>query len=654
MEKIKQRIDELVKEINKHSYNYYCLDNPTISDKEWDKLYYELIDLENQTGYIRDDSPTKKVGGDVLDGFEKIEHEYPLYSLSKAQSVEEIEEWIIRNKRLYNFEECYSVEYKFDGLSISLLYDNGKLVQAGTRGNGIVGEDVTEQVKTIRSVPLTISDKRHIIIQGEVVMKRSELEKYNRTAEEKLKNPRNAAAGGLRNLDPKVTASRRLDFFAYNIANPVELGIKTQKEINEFLKSQKFLVEKYFVVANSIDEIKKQIDLVDKARSNFDFDTDGLVIKINNLKDRSELGFTAKFPRGMVAYKFEAEEVTTILENVTWQVGRTGKITPVAELEPTELAGATIKRATLNSIDDIRRKKVKIGSRVLIRRSNEVIPEVLGVFEVHDTDSEILPPVKCPGCNHETQFEGVHLFCKNHKGCKKQILERLTHFASRNAMNIESLSRKTIEWLMNNFCVSSYSDLYTFDYSKLVGMPGFGEKKVQNIVTNLELSKKVKLANFIFALGIDSVGIKLAKVLSKKYKTLENIISASFDDLIEIDDVAEITATDIRNYFEDDYYSAEIKNLINLGIFVEEENNKVMNTHSYFNGGKFVLTGTLESMTRPEASKIIESLGGEMMSGVSKSTTAVIVGASPGSKYVKARSLGVKIIDEQEFLKLIK
>ena len=649
---LKDKIDALVDEINKHSYNYYSLDNPTISDKEWDALYSKLLELEKQTEYVRNDSPSNKVGGDVLDGFEKVKHEFNLFSLDKAQTFAEIVEWNTRNKKIHNFDETYSVEYKFDGLSISLVYDDGSLIQAATRGNGSIGEDVTAQVKTIRTVPLSISDKSHVVVQGEVVMKRSELEKYNETAPEKLKNPRNAAAGGLRNLDPKVTASRHLDFFAYNIANPSEIGIKTQKEINDFLKKNGFLVEKFFELVTNIDDIQKIIDMVDEKRKNFDFDIDGLVIKINNIADRTELGFTAKFPRGMLAFKFEAEEVTTILKKITWQVGRTGKLTPVAELEPVELAGATIKRATLNNFDDIKRKGVKEGARVLIRRSNEVIPEVLGTVEYHETDKQVEFPRNCPVCGAETLFDGVHLFCPNHRGCKKQAIERLTHFASRNAMNIGSLSRKTIEWLMENFDIKSFSDLYTFDYSRLVGLPGFGEKKVQNFVDSLEKSKNVDLANFAFSLGIDSVGEKTAKVLAKKYKTLENLRNAKFDELVLMDDVGAVIANDIVTYFADPYYSGEIDKLLCCGVRVQETTTN-QTSNSLFSGGKFVLTGTLESMGRNEASKMIEALGGEMSSSVSKNTTAVIVGENPGSKFDKAVALGVRVIYEPEFMEML-
>lgn len=648
----KKRIHELVELINKYSYYYYSLDSQLISDKEWDALYYELLDLEAKTGYILDNSPSKRVGGDVLDGFEKVTHEVNLYSLDKAQSIDEIISWHNKNEKIHKFEESYSLEYKFDGLSISLTYDGGKLVLAATRGNGTVGENVTAQVKTIRTVPLSVSDKSHFVVQGEVIMRKSELEKYNAKAEEKLKNPRNAAAGGLRNLDPKVTKSRNLDFFAYNVAGESRDKFKTQKDINNFLREQGFLVEKYFKVVHSIGEIKEEINSVDKIKRDLDYDIDGMVIKLNNLKDRAELGFTLKSPRGAVAYKFEAEEVSTILHDITWQVGRTGKITPVAELEPTELAGATIKRATLNNYDDILRKKIKIGSRVLIRRSNEVIPEVLGTLEYHDSDIDVVPPRVCPCCGTDTIIDKANIFCPNHKACKKQILERLTHFARRDAMNIETLSRKTLEFLMENFQISSFSDLYKFDYSKLIGLTGFGEKKVNNIIESLENSKDVKLSNFLYALGIDNVGVKLSKELAKRYKTLENFRNVTLDDLISMNDVGELTAEDIFMYLNDKYYSDEIDKLIESGIKVNSQGEK-SSIQSAFSGGKFVLTGTLASMGRNEASAKIEELGGEMSSSVSKNTTAVIVGENPGSKYDKAQALGIRVIFEEEFLKML-
>ena len=651
-DKMLEEMSELVEEINVHNYNYYCLDNPTISDKEWDKLYNRLLLLEEQTGIIFPSSPSQKVGGDPLDEFVKAEHKVPLYSLDKAQSIDEIIAWNNKNAKLHNFKNEYSVEYKFDGLSISLEYNNGNFVRAITRGNGAVGEDVTAQVKTIRSLPLLINDKSELIVQGEIIMKKSELVRYNNTHDDQLKNPRNAAAGGLRNLDPKITKSRNLDFFAYNVAYSSGTKFDTQRQMNNFLKDNGFLVEKYFKVVHSINEIVSEINKIDKIRDNLDFDIDGLVIKLNQSNDRAELGFTQKFPRGMIAYKFEAKEESTTLLDVTWQVGRTGKLTPVAELEPIELAGATIKRATLNNFGDIQRKRVKIGSRVLVRRSNEVIPEVLGTMQTHETDREIIKPTNCPVCGAEVVETEANIFCSNHKGCPKQIEERLTHFAGRNAMNIESISSKTIEYLISNFGISSFADLYNFNYDKLIGHEGYGEKKISNMKESLEKSKEVSLANFIYALGIDSVGVKTAKQLAKRFKNFNALMSATKEELVSMNDIAEITAQDILDYFNDEFYQKQIQELLNVGLYISTEGERVIE-NSVFSGGKYVLTGTLGSMGRSEAGKIIEEMGGEISSGVSKNTTAVIVGENPGSKYDKALSLGIKIITEAEFLELL-
>ena len=378
-----ERMKVLIEKVSKASYDYYVLDNPTISDKEWDALYYELLDLEKETGIVLENSPSQKVGGETLDKFKKVTHKNKLYSLSKAQTAEEIIDWSTRNQNIFNFDEEYSVEYKFDGLSLAITYDNGKLVQAATRGTGDVGEDVTEQVKTIRTVPLSIDYKGLVIVQGEGIIKLSELEKYNNSTDDKLKNARNAVAGAIRNLDPKITAKRRLDFFAYNINYAPDITFESQDEMFNFLKQQGFLVGKFFKIVNNIEEILELIKKTEKVRNSLDYLIDGMVIKINKTNVRERLGATEKAPRWAVAYKFEAEETSTILESITWQVGRTGKITPVAELEATELCGVTIKRATLNNYNDIQRKKVKLGDRVFIRRSNDVIPEILSVAETY-------------------------------------------------------------------------------------------------------------------------------------------------------------------------------------------------------------------------------------------------------------------------------
>ncbi|MBQ8451539.1 MAG: NAD-dependent DNA ligase LigA [Clostridia bacterium] len=641
---------QLIEKINKASYDYYVLDNPTISDKEWDSLYYKLLDLEKETGIVLENSPSKKVGGEVLDGFKKITHERKLYSLGKAQTITEIEDWNIRNQNIFSFNPEFSVEYKFDGLSLSLSYNKGSLIQAATRGNGEIGEDVTEQVKTIRTVPLTIPYLGRIDIQGEGIIKLSELEKYNSKTDEKLKNARNAVAGAIRNLDPKETAKRNLDFFAYNINFSPNKSFASQEEICKFLKEQGFLVGNFFKKVNSIEEIEKIINEVNKSRNKLDFLIDGLVIKINNESIRDRLGFTEKVPRWAIAYKFEAEETSTILNSITWQVGRTGKITPVAELEPVELCGVTIKRATLNNFNDINRKGVKIGDRVFIRRSNDVIPEILSVAESFETSTPIEKPKTCPCCGAILEDTETELYCPNHLGCKAQIVLKLTQFASRNAMNIDGLSIKTFEALYDTFQTKTFSDIYKLTTHELSTLEGFKDKKINNVLSSIEKSKNVKLSNFIFALGIGNIGIKTAKQLAKHYKSIQNLSKSQIDELIELDDIAEITATEIHHYFTEEFNRVEIDELLK---FITIEPEQEVNANGFFAGKKVVLTGTLASFSRDKASEIIESQGGKTIGSVSASTDIVLVGENPGSKFDKAKKLGIRIMFEDEFKSLI-
>ena len=645
-------MQNLIEKINKASYEYYVLDNPTMSDKEWDKLYYELLDLEKETGIVLENSPSKKVGGEVLAGFKKVNHTKKLMSLGKAQTIEEILDWNTRNQNIFSFNEEYTIEYKFDGLSLAITYENGKLVQAATRGNGDIGEDVTEQVKTIRTVPLEIDYKGLVVVQGEGIIKLSELEKYNNQTDEKLKNARNAVAGAIRNLDPKVTAKRKLDFFAYNINYCPDHEFKSQVEIFDFLKKQGFLTGKFFHIVHSIEEIQDLINKTDKVRSSLDYLIDGMVIKINSLDIRNRLGETEKVPRWAVAYKFEAEETSTTLESITWQVGRTGKITPVAELEPTELCGVTIKRATLNNYNDIQRKKVKIGDRVFIRRSNDVIPEILSVAETYTTSKVIDKPTHCPCCGSELVDTETELYCPNHLGCRTQIVLKLVQFSSRNAMNIDGLSVKTLEQLYDKFNTKTFSDLYKLTAENLAELDGFKTKKINNILLGIEKSRHVKLANFIFALGIDGIGVKTAKQLAKHYKTIQNLQKASILELIELDDIAEITATDIHNFFADETNRIELNDL--LENFITFEETSAESGTGYFAGKKVVLTGTLSSMPRSKAEEIIESQGGSTSSSVTGATDIVIAGESAGSKLDKAKKLGIFVMNEEEFLSHIK
>ena len=493
-DKTKAEIEKLVAEVNKYNYYYHVLDSPIVSDKDYDKAYYTLLELEKKTGYVLPDSPTQRVGDAVSEGFEKHTHEARLYSLDKAQTPEEMTEWV--NKVLAQYPDTqFTLEYKFDGLRLALTYDNGILTNAATRGNGSVGEDVTTQVKTIRSVPLSIDFKGHIVVEGEGIMLLSELDNYNKIADGPLKNARNAVAGAIRNLDPKVTASRNLDFFAYGIPVISGKAFKTQVELRQFLIDNRFLVGDFFEVRKNAKEIMEVINLIDKQRDVIDILIDGVVIKINEIATREELGFTIRFPKWALAYKFEALEVTTYIRDVIWQVGRTGKITPLAILDPVDIAGATIQRATLNNWDDILRKKVKINSLVFIRRSNEVIPEILGLAQDYPDSREIEKIQVCPSCGTKLVESGAYIFCPNKENCAGQLKERIIHFCSRDAMNIEGIRDKIVDLLYKELNVRTVDDLYTLTQKDLEKLDNFKDKKSGNIITSIERSKNIDFSS---------------------------------------------------------------------------------------------------------------------------------------------------------------
>lgn len=643
------RIKELIEEINKHNYNYYTLMNPTISDSEYDKLYYELVDLEEETGVVFDDSPTQRVGNFVLKEFKKHTHKVRLYSLNKVRSIADLENWVEDMKK-FSPNTSFALEYKFDGLQLVLEYSNGHFKRATTRGNGMVGENVTSQVRTIKSVPLKIKFKGDLIVQGEGMMTAENLKKYNETATEVLKNARNGVAGAIRNLDPKETARRNLDFFCYSVLDGIEF--KTQKEMHEFLIDNGFCTGEYFKLVSTIDELKENINQVDKIKETLNVMIDGMVIKIDDCEVRQDIGYTNKFPKWAMAYKFEAQEVSTVLNNVVWQVGRTGKVTPIAELEPVELGGATISRATLNNIDDINKKRVKKGSRVLIRRSNEVIPEVLGLLEDLEGSEEIIEPKICPSCGHELIKKGAILTCPNRDGCKEQVVDRISHFASRTAFDIEGLSIKTISEMHKILGISEPSELYSLTKEDLFKLDKVKDKKATNIYNAIQKSKNVTLDKFIFAIGIPEVGEVSARALANHFKSLDNIFNASVDEFLSIKDVGEVIANTLYNYFKDEKNLEEISALIKAGVTIESKTNQMI--ESEFTGKKFVLTGTLESFSRDDASSLIRSLGGETVSSVSKNTDFVLFGENAGSKLEKAKVLGVKLLSEQEFKTTLK
>ena len=644
-----ERMRKLVDLLNKYAHEYYVLDNPTVSDKEYDVLYDELKKLEAESGEVLFDSPTRRVGGEPISAFKKHNHINKLYSLDKSTTTEELIAFDEKIKKLGESPE-YTVEYKFDGLTVCLTYENGKFTRGTTRGNGVTGEDVTAQVLTIKSFPLSIDYKGTVEVQGEAIMRLSVLEEYNKSASEPLKNARNAVAGAIRNLDPKVTEKRKVEIMFYNVNYISDGSIKTQLECVEFLKNNGFKVHPYLEVCKDIEGVIKAIEGIDESRKSLDILTDGAVVKVNDFSLREKLGFTDKFPRWAIAYKFEAEEVTTILEDVRWQVGRTGKLTPLGLLEPTELAGATVRKATLNNFGDIERKKVKIGARVLIRRSNEVIPEILGTTEVYPTCKKVKKPTTCPYCGSALIENGANLFCPN-DNCKPRVVAKLTNFAGKNGMDIEGFSEKTAELLFKEFNVQNFSDLYSLDKDKVRSLDGYKDAKTDNLFTAIEKSKNVAFDKFIYALCIDNVGKKTAKDLANKYKTLENLKNAGKESLLETEDIGEIVADCIYNYFRNDKNLTEIEKLFSLGVSVKEI---AQVSNGVFLGERVVLTGTLLEFKRDEAAKIIESLGGEVLSSVSKKTTIVLAGENAGSKLDKAKALGVKIIDEDTFKSLIK
>lgn len=645
---------ELVDRLNETAYEYYTLDAPSISDKEWDQMYDELVALERETGERLPDSPTRRVGGEILKAFEPHTHLSRLWSMGKAQSIAALEEWAQRAEKQREAANAelppitYVVEHKFDGLTINLTYENGELISAATRGNGITGEEILPQVRTIRSVPLKIPFAGRMEVHGEGYMRLSVLEKYNRTASEMLKNPRNAAAGALRNLDPAVTAARRLDACFYDVGYIEGKAFKTQKEMMDFLRENRFPVSDCEIECPNLQRAIEAVHAIEQSRGDLDYMIDGAVIKICDFATRDALGYTDKFPRWAIAYKFEAEEVTTLLEDVTWQIGRTGKLTPLAHVSPVELAGATVRKATLNNYTDILRKRVKIGARVWIRRSNEVIPEIMGrVDEFEPGEREIEKPTVCPECGANLIERGAHLFCPNRDGCKKQIVMRLSHFAGREAMDIETFSEKTAEQLVNLNLIQEADQLYALEKEQLAGLDRFGEKKAENLIQAIEKSKTPKLSAFIYAIGIPNVGVKTARDLADRFGTIDALRAADAETLTGMDDVGEIVAESIRAFFADPASARLVDALLAAG--VQPQSPEKIASGGAFEGMTVVVTGTLEHYSRAEAEEAIRRNGGKAAGSVSKKTSLVVYGEAAGSKLEKARALGVETIDEEEF-----
>ena len=648
-----QRMQELVDRLNTYARAYYVEDAPLISDGEYDALEAELLALEKETGTILPDSPTHRVGGEPLEKFEEHRHLGRLWSLDKVRSLDGIREWMDRVKRLLgqNDDPLYALEYKFDGLTINLTYENGVLVQGATRGNGVTGEAILPQLKTIRSLPLTIPFMGRMEVQGECIMLLSVLEKYNKTAKEPLKNARNAAAGALRNLDPQVTAERNLSCFCYNVGYIEGKTLTDHKEMIAFLKENGFPVSPFIHYGHGADEFIKIIDQVAEERDRLDFLIDGMVIKICDFNEREQLGYTEKFPRWAMAYKFAAEEATTTIESVTWEVGRTGKLTPVAHVAPVDLCGVTVSNATLNNWDDILRKQVGIGSRVFIRRSNDVIPEILGAVPGDTPKAPVEKPEVCPFCGAHVEHRGVHLYCTNPLSCRPQIISRLVHFASRDAMDIETFADKTAEQLFSELNVATIPELYTLRRDRLLGLEGFKEKKAQNLLTALENSKHRPLSAFLNALGIPNVGVKTARDLSLTFGSLDKLRSATYEELVAIEDVGEVVAQSVLSFFHDPRISQQIDDLIAYGVSPVADRAA---TASPISGKTIVVTGTLPTLSRKEAEDLILNHGGKAAGSVSKKTDYVLAGEAAGSKLTKAQQLGIPVIDEQTLLDWLK
>ena len=651
----------LVDELNRASVLYYTRGDSPMSDAEWDQKYNQLLQMEKESGMVLPDSPSHRVGAEPLKNFEQHKHISRLWSMGKVQCKEELRDWIARTEKLHaqlsdGREEPlpplqYAVEYKLDGLTINLTYDHGQLIQAATRGNGVVGEAILPQARTIRCVPLSIPWQGLLEIQGECIMRLSVLEAYNKTHDEPLKNARNAAAGALRNLDPAVTAERKLDAFFYQIGTIEDPPYTDMEGMMAFIRENGFPTANFDRNAADYDEISALIDQIEERRESLDFLIDGAVVKVRDMATRQAMGYTDKFPRWAIAYKFAAEENTSTLLDVTWELGRTGKLTPVAHLTPVDIGGVTVQNATLNNYDDILRKKVAVGCEVWIRRSNDVIPEIMGrVGEPGPDERPIEPPTVCPACGQPLERRGAHLFCMNRKTCKPQAVARLSHFASRNAMDIDTFSDKTAELLYDRLGLRDCADLYSLTANDLLVLDGFKQKRAENLIAAIDKSRHCALDAFLFALGIPNVGRKTARDLADRFRSLDALKAAPQEELTAIPDVGEIVAASITEYFSFPENNQMIQRLLDAGVSPVYES--TVQSHA-LDGMTIVVTGTLPTLSRDEAEALIAAHGGKPSGSVSKKTAYVLAGEKAGSKLAKAETLGIPVIDEARFRKMI-
>lgn len=653
---MKERMDELIDYINKASYEYYVLDNPTITDQEYDDYYNELLSIEEKYPELkREDSPTNRVGGAVLDKFEKVTHDHPMLSFDDIFNEEEIILFDERIKKVVSTAH-YTLEPKMDGLSGSLIYKNGILVRGATRGDGVTGEDITTNIKTIKSVPLRLTEDIDIEVRGEIYMSKKSFLEANRekikNGEKEFANPRNAAAGSIRQLDSKVAAKRNLDFMAYFIPNPEDYGIKTQKESLEFLRKLGFVTNyKLNGYAKNVKDITNYIDSLSEKRDNLPFEIDGVVLKVDNLEDEKRLGFTSRVPRWGIAYKFPAKEVLTTLKEIKFTVGRTGKITPNAIFSPVHVSGSLVSKATLHNSDYCIDKDVRVGDTISIRKAGDVIPEVVEVkLDRRKEDSVPFKMIEnCPMCNSVLVRKDANHYCKN-EHCPSRKIESLIHFSSRDAMYIEGFGESIVEDFYNLGYLKNIDDFYTLDKYKdeLMLLEGFGEKSISKLLESASNSKKNSLERLLFGLGIRYVGKKTAKLLSKYYKTMDNLIKADFDELKSINDIGDVIAKSIVDYFSDEKNINLINRLKDLNLNMRYLGEEVNTSNENINGKTFVITGTL-SRPRDEIKEEIEGLGGNVTGSVTKKTDYVIAGEKAGSKLTKATELGIRVLTEEEY-----
>lgn len=659
---IKKKVEDLRKQINFHNYRYYVLNDPVISDYEYDMLMNELKELESQyPEFVTPDSPTQRVGGEISGGFEQAEHKVPMLSLNNTYSKDEVMEFDSRIQREFRVNSEYVVELKIDGLAVALEYRDGRLVRGSTRGDGLVGDDVTHNIRTIKSVPLRLltEDREfmNIEVRGEVFMPKESFELANRAREEAgeplFANPRNAAAGTIKHLDPKIAAARNLDIFIHTIAVPPE-GYTTHYEILSVLKKIGLKISSDVKLCKSVNEVMAFCDSWEPKRHNLPFEVDGMVIKVNSFEQQQKLGMTTKNPRWSIAYKFPAIQATTKLEDIKLQVGRTGIVTPVAVLTPIRLSGSTISRATLHNADEIARKDIRIGDTVFIEKGGEVIPEVVKPVIEKRTGKEkkFQMPKRCPVCNSKlVRYEGeVAWRCENLQ-CLAQVQRRIEYFVSRNAMDIEGLGYKVVKQLLDAGLIQDFTDLYYLKREKLLALERMGEKSVDNLVDAIEASKNRDFHRVLFAMGIKYIGSRAAKLLAEKFLSVDRLKQATFEEINSIPAIGPVIAESVVKFFKNPKNRQIINKLRKAGVRLEQEVKE--SVPEPLAGKTFVLTGTLSGYTRDEAAELIESLGGRVGSSVSKNTDYVLAGESPGSKYDKAKQLGVPIIGEEEFKKLL-